>query len=42
MGVATQRVRGFLPARGDRRCFHTLKQAAGSREGRRLSSFLMK
>ena len=42
MGGATQRVRGFLPARRGRRCFQILRQAAGSREGRRLSLFLMK
>lgn len=42
MGVATQRRGMFLPARRGRRCIHILRQAAGSREGRRLSPFLMK
>lgn len=37
MGGATQRRGMFLPARRGRRCFHILRQAAGSREGGRAA-----
>ena len=41
MGGATQLRGMFLPARRSRCCFHILRQAAGSREGGRLSPFLI-